>query len=322
MVTDKAKDRLKVLAFKDKYGIRMAIEAFGVKERTIYDWQTKLKKKEGAPEALNDQSKRPKNVRERDWPKEILDKIKELRKEHPNLAKEKVYVFLEPYCQKNYLKCPSVSTVGNLIRDMGGLRTFPVKVRHNGKIVPIKRTKKLRKPKNFKAEYPGHCASFDTIEKIVFGCRRYVITFTDLYSRFSLCWATTSHASKAAKEFFDLVAFLFPFPFRYVLTDNGSEFMKEFDAELRRLCLIHWHTFPRTPKMNTHCERFNRSIQEEYINYHVNELIDPLKFNLGILKQLLWHNVERPHFGLNLKSPIQFITDNYLKDCNMYLTNT
>jgi transposase len=58
----------------------MAIEAFGVKERTLYDWQAKLKKKEGVPEALNDQSKRPQKVRVRDWPKEIKDKIKDFLK--------------------------------------------------------------------------------------------------------------------------------------------------------------------------------------------------------------------------------------------------
>ena len=32
-------------------------------------------------------------------------------------------------------------------------------------------------------------------------------------------------------------------------SDNGSEFMKHFDQELRRLHNTHWHTYPRTPKM-------------------------------------------------------------------------
>jgi len=95
-----------------------------------------------------------------------------LRKEHPNLGKEKIYILLQPYCQANKLKCPSISTIGNLIRDLGGLRMSPVKVRHNGQIVPIKRAKVARKPKQFIAVYPGHCGSFDTIEKHIHGCRR------------------------------------------------------------------------------------------------------------------------------------------------------
>lgn len=322
MVTEKAKHKLRVLAFWQKHGLKAAVDAFGVKERTLYCWKSKLKKGNGNHEALNDKSKRPKNVRKRNWHQDIKEKIKTLRKEHPNLGKEKIHEFLKSFCKERSLERPSISTVVNLIRDMGGLRVFPIKVRHNGKIVPRKRAKKIRKPKIFKPEYIGHCGSFDTIEKIIHGSRRYVITFTDVFSRFSLAWATRSHASKAAKEFFDLVTFLFPFPFTYVLTDNGSEFMRHFDEELKRIHLTHWHTYPKTPKMNTHAERFNRSLQEEYIDYHEGELLDPATFNIGLMKHLLWHNTERPHFGLKLQTPVNFIINNNPKDCKMYLTNT
>jgi hypothetical protein len=34
-----------------------------------------------------------------------------------------------------------------------------------------------------------------------------------------------------------------------VLTDNGSEFMKHFDEEIRGLHKNHWHTYPRTPNI-------------------------------------------------------------------------
>jgi transposase InsO family protein len=322
MVTEKAQQKFKILGFWKKYGLSPTREAYPVKERTLYHWQAQLKKGGGRGEALNEESKRPKTVRRRQWSRVITERIKALREEHPNLGKEKLRVLLMPYCQTNSMPCPSVSTIGNLIRDMGGLRRRPVKVRHDGTIVPRKRAKKARKPKYFKATYPGHCGSLDTIEKVIHGCRRYVLTFTDVYSRFSLAWATMSHASKAAKEFFDLVTFLFPFPFTYILTDNGSEFMKEFEAELKRLHLIHWHTYPKTPKMNAHAERFNRSIQEEYIDYHEGALLEPSQFNVGLMKHLLWHNTERPHHGLQLQTPVQFITTNNPKDCNMYLTNT
>lgn len=322
MITEKAKHRLKVLTFWKQYGLKAALAAFGVSRRTLYGWQTILTKGNNQPEALNEKPKRPKTVRKRAWPKAITDRIRQLRDEHPNLGKEKIQVFITPLCQELELPCPSVSTIGNLIRDMGGLRKFPIKVRHNGQIVLRKRAKVIRKPKQFVAEYPGHCGSLDTIERHIHGARRYIITFTDVYSRFSLAWATNSHASLAAKEFFNIATFLFPFPLKYVLTDNGSEFMKHFDQELKSLHNTHWHTYPRTPKMNAHCERFNRTIQEEYVDYHESELLDPTKFNAGLMKHLLWHNTERPHHSLNLQPPVQFITTNFPKECNMYLTNT
>jgi len=322
MITDKAKSKAKILSFWQNYGLEATMSAFNIKKRTLYYWKKQLKEGQGKLESLNEKSKRPKNIRRRDWSETIKNQIKKLRDEHPNLGKDKIYVLLKPYCQTNKLILPSISTIGNLIRDMGGLQKFPAKVRHNGQIVRLKRTKRTRKPKSFIALYPGHCGSFDTVERVIHGSKRYIITFTDVYSRFSLAWATSSHASKAAKDFFELTKFLFPFPFKNILTDNGSEFMKHFDQELRNLHLTHWHTYPKTPKMNAHEERFNRSIQEEYVDYHLPELLDPNRFNIGLMKHLLWHNTERPHFGLKLQTPVQYITTNFPKECKMYLTNT
>ncbi len=332
MITTNAKHKARILAFWEKHGFEATIEAFGVKRRTLFLWKAKLKKGEGKLNALNERSTRPQTLRTRVWSEDIIAEIKRQRAEHPNLGKEKVHEALRSFCAARHLPCPSVSTIGNLIRDLGGLRMFPVKVRHNGQIIQRKRVKRVRKPKHFTATYPGHCGAFDTIETIIYGSRRYVITFTDLYSRWSFAWATTSHASLAAKEFFDLVTFLFPFPLACVLTDNGSEFMKAFDAEVRRLHTTHWHTYPKTPKMNAHAERFNRTIQEEYMDFHTPELLTPVRFNVGLVKHLLWHNIERPHHSLNLKTPTQVVQDylfahssfrSYLpEECNMYLTYT
>lgn len=202
------------------------------------------------------------------------------------------------------------------------MRVFPVKVRQNGQVVPRQRAKKLRKPQHFQASYPGHCVALDTVERFIHGCRRYVLTFTDLYSRFSLALATTSHASQAAAEFFALTRLLFPFRLAYVLTDNGSEFMRHFDLALRQQHLTHWHTYPKTPKMNAHNERFNRTIQEEFVDYHEPALLDPATFNQRLLPWLLWYNGERPHWGLNLKSPLQFLTQSNPELCKMWWRDT
>ena len=57
--------------------------------------------------------------------------------------------------------------------------------------------------------------------------------------------------------------------------------MKHFDEELRRLCQTHWHTYPKTPKMNAHVERFNRTLQEEFLDYHEDLLLEPDDLNKG-----------------------------------------
>jgi transposase InsO family protein len=125
-----------------------------------------------------------------------------------------------------------------------------------------------------------------------------------------LAWATKSHASKAAEEFFELCLKAFPYSFNFlwVLTDNGSEFKKHFAERLRELHLIHYHTYPKCPQMNTHIERFNRTIQEEFIDYFSYLLVNPDEFNRRLVDYLIFYNTERVHCAFKNKlSPAQFM---------------
>lgn len=310
MITEKALQKARMLAFWEKHGLSATTEAFKVKRRTLFVWKKKLKEAGGKLEGLNDKKRTPKTKRKRLWPLEITNEIKRLRWQHPNLGKEKLYPELKEFCAGKKLKCPKPKTIGRLIKDLGGLRIFPQKISHFGRIKPINRQKVLRKPKGFEAEYPGHCVALDTIEKIIDGNRRYVITFEDLRTRFSFAWETTSHASLAAKEFFSLCRQVFPFSFAFmfVLTDNGSEFKKHFSEELKALHLTHYRTYPKTPKMNAHLERFNRTIQDEFVDYHLSDLLVPEIFNRKLAEYLLWYNTKRVHFAFQNKlSPIQFM---------------
>jgi len=310
MITEKALKKAKVLVFREKHGHKMALEAFEIKSRTLYHWQSQFEKGGKKPEALNDKSRVPKTKRKRLWPVEIIQEIKRLREDHPNLGKEKLHPELMKFCTKAGLRCPKPKTIGRLIHDLGGLRKFPQTVSHFGKIKKVNRQKVLRKPKDFKALYPGHCVALDTIEKHIRGRRRYVITFEDIYTRFSFAWSTSSHAALAAKEFFELCVKVFPYSFAmiYVLTDNGSEFKKHFTEELLRLHLTHYHTYPKTPKMNAHVERFNRTIQEEFIDYHMHLLLDTDQCNNKLIDWLIWYNRDRVHFAFqNKQSPLQYM---------------
>lgn len=323
MITEQAIRRVRILAFWERHGLSATMEAFGVKRRTLFWWKKRMH--EGRHiEVLNDRSKAPHHKRVRTWPTAILGEIRKIREQHPNLGKDKIYIPLRKFCESNDLPCPKISTIGRLIQDMGGLRLYPQKVSYNGRIKVLKRMKVLRKPKDLKARYAGHVVALDTVERFVDGCRRYVITFEDIHTRFAFAWATKSHASLAAKEFFDYCRLVFPVPFTFVLTDNGSEFKKHFSEELKRLHLTHYHTYPKTPKMNAHCERFNRSIQEEFVDYHAFELINPDVFNKKLMEWLIWYNTERPHFAFkNLLSPLQFMLySNPPKKCNMWWTHT
>lgn len=323
MTSEKAKYKARVLAFWQKHGLTATQDAFPVKRRTLFLWKQQLTQGQGKISSLNEGSKRPQQVRTRQWQTDILAQIKTIRSLHPNLGKEKIYILLKPWCLKYHLSCPSARTIGRLIHDQPDkLRAKPLKVSHFGRLKNLRnKPKRLHKPKHFVAQYPGHCGSFDTVEKILHGSRRYIITFTDVYSRFSFAWATHSHASQAATDFFHLITQVFPYQLQYILTDNGSEFAKAFDQEVKQQHKTHWHTYPRTPKMNPHVERFNRTLQEEFLNFHETLLIEPDQCNEKMIDYLLWYNGQRPHWSLKLQSPIQFLKLNH-PECNMWWPNT
>ena len=66
-------------------------------------------------------------------------------------------------------------------------------------------------------------------------------------------------SSRRARDFTDLAVDLFPGPVDRVLSDNGSEYEGEF-ADLLTACgIARYYTYPKTPKMNAHAERLNRT---------------------------------------------------------------
>jgi transposase InsO family protein len=308
MIKAEAKQRLKILTFWKKYGLEATKEAYGTKERTLYLWQQTLKQGKGQLESLNSGSRAPKNKRKRRYDYRIVEEIKKLRTDHPNLGEKKLYPLLKEYCDSINLPCPKAATIGNIIKDKGGMRLVPQRITGTGRVKPYQRQTALRKPKDIKIKAPGALVALDTVEIIINGTRRYLITVEDIFSRFAFAFATTSHASKAAEDFFLLWQQVFPYQTAFVLTDNGSEFKKHFAARLLELQITHYHTRPRTPKMNAHIERFNRTIQEEFADYHRQLLLEPDRFNAKLMDWLIFYNTKRVHHAFGNKlTPVQYL---------------
>lgn len=320
MITKTALKRVRILEHWNRHGMEAAIHAFEVSERTLWDWKARLDSGGGKPEALNLKSKAPKKKRKRLWDARILDEIKRLRsaEEHPNLGAEKLHPLLLDFCDVEGIEeCPKPSTIERLIVDMGGLRTSPQKVTHFGKVKKVNRQKVLRKPKDLIPQYPGHVLALDTIEKQKNGRRMYILTAIDIFTRTTFAIATKSHSSKTFAHFFYLVMQMFPYEVKTVLTDNGSEFKKFLDILLTENGITHYHTYPKTPKMNAHCESFNGTIQEEFVDYNVNLLFDDTtKFNEKMKTYLEFYNTKRVHCAFNnKKAPLEILTE-----CDYYVS--
>ncbi|MCC2644416.1 MAG: Integrase catalytic region, partial [Burkholderiales bacterium] len=75
-----------------------------------------------------------------------------------------------------------------------------------------------------------------------------------------------------------------------------SEFAKDFAKYIEDNDVIHYHTYPKSPKQNARCERVNRTIQNEFMIKYGNLLFDDIHlFNKKLDKYLRWYNFERVH---------------------------
>lgn len=187
-ITAEATRRLEILKFWDKHGVAATLDAYKVSRRTLYRWKQLYRSASGKITALSNQSRAPKRRRVRQWPAEILTRLKELRLSYPSLGAEKLQLFLADWCGPRKLPCPAARTVMRLIAERAELKKAKpprLKVAHRKTVHP-------RKPKGFTATYPGQCVGVDTIEIQRDGQRRYTSTFTDINSRAAAAVAITS----------------------------------------------------------------------------------------------------------------------------------
>ncbi len=86
----------------------------------------------------------------------------------------------------------------------------------------------------------------------------------DEHSDYALALAVPSLNSDITSHFFRPQSF--PVAIRQVVTDNGKEFLGNFDKTLQEASIKHIWTYPYTPKMNATCERFNGHLENNLLN--------------------------------------------------------
>jgi transposase InsO family protein len=306
MVTPHAEERVRILAFWHTHGTAAAKEAFKVSRATLFRWQKLQKEGGGQIAALVPKRTAPKTKRRRLIPDAVKDLIIRERSREA-IGKEKLAVLLKEDGIGTY----SASTVGRMLGDLKkkGVVPHPVKLSLMGKTgnliarEPRKPRKKLRA-----AGWTGGLIKADTVVRFRNGVKRYILTALDLESEFAFAYGYASHSSNAAADFMALFKSVAPLELAAVQTDNGSEFTLHFDGFLDRHGIIHFHTYPRSPKMNAEIERFNRTLSEAFIQGRRALLADDLPaFNHALMDWLLWYNTRRPHWSIGLLSPLRYI---------------
>lgn len=151
---------------------------------------------------------------------------------------------------------------------------------------------------------PGELIQVDTVHRVKDSSRLYIYTLLDVYSRWAYATGIERIGAGPSAAFAKRGATMAPFSFQTVQSDHGSEFSRWFTKKLAEKGISHRHSRVRTPNDNAHLERFNRTIQEE--------CIARLPFNIAIWnrelpKYLHHYNFERPHMGIDWKTPAEML---------------
>jgi putative transposase len=287
-----------------------------VSRSTVYICKQKLKVGHGRQSSLAPISKRPKQVRrggDYSWHRQ---QILALREQYPGLGKDKLAILLNQDAHKTDQPPISVSTIGRLITELQNKGQLPTRYQlslsaKTGKLLDKhKHRSRLKKARrgSFRPQQPGDLVQVDCVIKIIGGLRRYIISAIDYRSEFSFSYGYVSLNSTNAADFLVKLRQVAPFEIQRVQTDNGSEFYKHFHAATEKLTITHFWNYPRSPKMNAKIERYNRTVQEEFADWHQATMAENIhEFNQELMEWLIWYNTKRPHWSLNLKSPMQYL---------------
>ncbi|MDO8886764.1 IS481 family transposase [Candidatus Oleimmundimicrobium sp.] len=269
---------------------------FGISKRTFYKWKKRYRPY--SLENLEDRSKRPKNFRRSKIPLDQIDEVVSLRKKYPAWSKYKLEVILK----REHGIDLSASTIGRILKEKNLInpRISQKKKRAQTKV------KRLRYSKELKAEVFGDVVQFDSKHfNLPWGEKRYQINAIDVLSKLKFSRTFSRLSSRSAKTFFLEAQNTFPFPIKRVQTDNGSEFMDEFDNLLSKLEIPHYFTYPNCPKQNSIVERSIQTDIKEF--YELQNFMPTIEEQNKALND--WNNTYntlRPHQSLGYLTPKEY----------------
>jgi transposase InsO family protein len=312
-LSPEAKKRLKWMDYyRQCRNAAQTCRHFGIARETFYEWKRRYNPHH--LESLEEKSRRPKRTRQ--WEVSRIEefRILSLRRRHLRYGKEKLKVLYgQEYGDRvSSWKIQRVIEKHQLYYHPSKTAKLREKRKHNQ---AKKRITELKKEVR-----TGFLVALDTVVRYWMGKKRYILTGIDTYSKIAFARMYTTKHSKHAADFLKRLYYLLDHQIENITRDNGSEFRGAFDDGLRELQIGGYFSRVKTPTDNPIDERFNRTLDEEFIQMG-NMTADCDVFNKRLTDWLIEYNFKRPHQALGYEVPVEYHYK-YQKVSPMYPSST
>lgn len=308
--SEPAQFRFHVLKVYYEQGWQATSVAFPkLKRATLYRWKKVYEKSGRRLNALVPQSTTPQHTRVQTVPLSIISLIRELRKQYPRMGKAKIKKFVDQFCFTQGIEPISESSIGRTIKRFNLFYAGKAKGRRaRNDISGKQRVRLCPKVTDVEAGY----LQLDGVKFYYLGKYYYFLTAIDIVSKQAWMRLVPSLKSNHAREFLKEILNTSWYPVHTIHTDNGSEFKAYFDSAVEEARLTHLWNYPRHPKTTGYIERFNWTIQDEFIFSAEDFLLYPDEFKQKLTTWLIWYNQTRPHQSLDYLSPYQYLQERRL----------
>jgi putative transposase len=275
---------------------------FGISRKTLHKWLRRFKDSRYDIHSLADRSRAPQHRRK--WEVTLIqeDRIRRLRNRYPYYGKKKLKVLYV----KEYSEEISTWKIERVIRRHG---LYPDQKK--AERIATKKARALQKPKKrisqlVKEGTPCFLFQLDTIVIYWNSLKRYILTAVDHATKLGYARMYKNKSSRSAADFLYRLRYLVNQPIENLQTDNGSEFAWEFEMATAKLGIQRYFSRVKTPKDNPEIERFNETLEYEWL-YDSNLSLDPEELNPLLTEWLIEYNFNRPHQSLAYLTPVEYI---------------
>lgn len=304
-LSEKAQLKLEWIIFYYTVGKMNATDTashFGITRKTVHKWLSRFREEDLT--TLEEESRAPDNIRQKQISFVQETRITKLRTKYLRWGKMK----LQRRYIREYHEYVSSWKIQKVIEDKKLYFDMTQVAKRKRRSKQVQRQKKKRIVDFIKKKIQNHLWHVDTIVFTVKeGGYRYLLTAIDETTKLAYARLYPTHSSKQAAEFLKRLTYLTEGGIMNLHHDNGTEFEKDFKIACQELKLPQWYSRPHTPKDNPVLERFNRTIQEEFVEMIDIGLENIALFNNRLLDWLIEYNNVRPHETLDYLTPLEYI---------------